>query len=723
MRYLSAAARVKSVLTRIISKELALFSWFRPLLRLVDLAVISAIAFVLVYGRWMSIVYPYPLNPDEAQATANALRIQAYGFNWDVLDGATNGPLDSLIVCWPHLFGWDATLSTTRLTACALLFLICLFIYLSIKVLCSRGFAIALVLPLVLFYSFTENRNFLHQSSELLPVTLLVAANYLAVRLSLGRAQPHRLRYLVFALLGVFLGAVPFAKIQGAPIAVVVGLYAFILAVTDPYKGRWRNSVALICGGLAPAVGFLLPLLVSGHIQDFWRSYIAWAFLYVQEPLPFAGVFGMLSNELILRYTTYFTFMLGLLSLLHVYIATPDRDDNGRAGRYDVIYSLALVVAAFWVIAKPGNYFGHYMMFFTPFGVMFCAYIVRAFAGQRKHVLLFAGYYIVLAVIFVALYQANDTQEYERKYSDARFEPLLHQSFEVKSPHLLSWLPIPATHLLVWGWMPQWYVWSGLTPSSRETDTYAEIDGSALQGYFRSRFMSDIGSAPPDIIMDAVEQGSFYFNRPWKYGPQIFPEFSAYLSSSYTQLMPWQPHDGCPKLYVRNEYKEVIDRRLVVPASVTTSADYLGEKSPFTGANLFDDSVTEDSCADYWLLPTRTLGSVDVKFQKIEPISRLMILNTRNGGYLDRATDRIDVKLLKSGAVVSDSQLAMRPYPYWTSIDLDKPVQADGLQVSVLSFFGRGGGLNEIKIFRSDISTDDGAIRNSPVALAGVRRP
>lgn len=716
MWYSSAAGWVKSLLTWIASQGVVLFSWLRSVLWLVDLAVLSAMAFVLVHGRWLSIVYPYPLNPDEAQAAANALRIKAYGFNWDVLDGATNGPLDSLIVCWPHLFGWDVTLSTVHLTACALIFLACLFVYLSIKILCGRGFAIALVLPLVLFYSFTENRNFLHQSSELLPVALLVAADYLAIRLSLDRTQPRRFRYLVFALLGILLGAVPFAKIQGAPIAVVIGLYAFILAVTDPFKGRLRNSIALICGGLAPAFCFLLPLFVSGHIQDFWRSYITWAFLYVQEPLSFADVFGMLSAELMLRYTTYFTFMLGLVSLLHVYIATPDRDDAGRSGRYDIVYGLVLVVAAFWVIAKPGNDFAHYLMFFPPFGAMFCAYIVRAFAGQRKHALLFAGYYVVLAAVCFALYRANDTKDYERKYSDARFESLLHLPFEVKSPHLLSWLPIPAKHLLVWGWMPQWYVWSGLTPSSRETNTYAEITDSTLQGYFRSRFMSDIGSAPPDIIMDAVEQGSFYFNRPSKFGPQAFPEFSAYLSSDYTQLTPWQPHDGCPKLYVRNEYKEVIDRRLILPASVTTSADLLGEKSPFNGANLFDNSVTEDSCADYWLLPTRTLGSVDVKFQKIEPVSSLMILNTRNGGYIDRAADRIDVKLLKSGAVMSDRQLAMQPYPYWTSIDLDEPVQADELQVSILSFFGRGGGLNEIKIFRPDESAvgDSGTASHHP---------
>lgn len=714
---------IKSRLSQSESRPVSSASLFLSNLWLFDMVFIVLIALVLLHGRWSSIVYPLPLNPDEAQNAANAMRMHAYGFNWNVVDGATNGPLDSLILCWPYLFGLDPTLNTGRLVAWALLFFICVYVYLSAKTICGRVPAVLLVLPLVVFYSLTDNPNFVHYSSELLPLFLLLAAHYLIVKVSVERDGSPRREAIRYFLIGLLLGAVPFAKLQAAPIAVVAAFYPMILALIGPRQTRWRNAILLSCGGIATCCAFLLPLVASGHIRDFWNSYIAWAFLYdklndyapsARKALSIVGIQSMISDDLLMACFSGFILLLTLLVLLHASLVARSGATAARATKYGAIYSLALVVAALWVIAQPGRAdkpFDHYLMFYPPLVVVFCSYVVRTFIDRRADVLIFTAYYSFLAVSLIGTFFADVGPRH--KSTGAGEWPRM--AFEARSPHILSWLPIPEKHLLIWGWMSQWYLWSGITPAARETNTYAEIDDTSLQGYFRGRFMSDVTASSPDVIWDAVEGRSFVFNRADQ-GPGIFPEFSAYLSSNYTQLTPWQPHDGCPKLYVRNEYKAVIDRRLVLPASVTTSADFLGEKSPFNGANLFDDSVTEDSCIDYWLLPTRTLGSVDVRFQKIEPVSRLMILNTRNGGYLDRATDRIDVKLLKSGAVVGDRQLAMQPYPYWTSIDLDTPMQADELQVSILSYFGRGGGLNEIKIFRPDesVAGDPGTASHHP---------
>lgn len=705
---------IKSYLPRSGPRVEILLAILKFIPRQVDLIVIAAMAFVLVHGRWLSMVYPFPLNPDEAQAAANALRIKAYGFDWSVLDGSTNGPLDSLATCWPYLFGLDVTLNTARLTACILLLLVCVFVYLSIKLLCGRMFAVLLVLPLVIFYAFVGSPNFIHYSSELLPTFLLVAAYYFSIEISINRARPHRFRYIKFALLGLILGAVPFAKLQGAPIAVVMALYAFILAITAPSEGRLRNSIALICGGMAPAFAFLFPLLVTGHIHDFWRSYIVWAFFYVKDPLSILTIHSMIAGNALLRPVSYFIFSLGFLSLLHSSLIRSDENAAVRATRYDVIYGLALVITAFWVVAKPGNDFAHYLMFLPPFAVIFCAYVARAFTDRRRDVLLFLSYYVVLAGIFTGLFLTTPAPRYYPRDWHNTSGRYIQQSLKVRSPHILSWLPIPSTHLLVWGWMPQWYVWSDLTPASRETVTYSQIVDSPLQGYFRSRFMSDIGASSPDIIMDAVEGGSFAFRDPSQAGPGVFPEFEAYLSRNYTQLEPWQPEPDCPKLYIKKEFKALVDSRLITPAAVTTSANYLGDHSAFTGARLFDNSVTEDTCIDFWLLPNWTRGSVDVTFSKVEQVSSLMILNTANSAYLDRATNGIEIELLKAGVVVSEKKLTMKPYPYWTTVDFDAPVSADQLQVNILSYFGHGGGLNEIKIFRADGSGKASQAPGSP---------
>lgn len=658
-------------------------------------------ALLLLVGRWSSILHPVPFNPDEAQAAANAMRIHAYGLNWNALDGSTNGPLDSLVACWPYLLGLDPTLNTGRLAACALLFFVCLFVYLSAKTVSGRVPASLLMLPLLAFYAFTDNPNFIHYSSELLPLFLLTAAHCLIVKAAMQPGRSARSEAIDYLLIGLLLGAVPFAKLQAAPIAVLAALYAMILALASPGKARWRNALLLSCGGVATCAAFLLPLTASGHVADFWNSYIAWAFFYEQEPLSVVGIQGMISDDLLMACLTGFLFLLALACLLHAVLVGRNGSAAASATRYGILYSLALIVVALWAIAQPGRSdkpFDHYLMFYPPLLLIFCSYVIRAFADRRRDVLIFAVYYSLLAALFTGLFFI----QVKPRHNTVGAGPWPQLAFQVRSPHMWSWLPIPERHLLVWGWMGQWYVWSGMTPAARDTNTFSEITDSPLRGYFRDRFMSDIRQSSPDVILDAVEGKSFVFHRAGDESPAMFPEFSAYLAGNYAQLLPWKPEPDCPKLYVKNEYKAEIDRRIITPASVSTSGNFRGADSPFNGAKLFDNSVTEDTCGDYWLLPNWSRGSVTVTFSKVEPVSSVMILNTRNAAYKDRATKGIEVSVLKGGAVVATQKLEMKPYPYWTTVQFPAAAQADQLRIDVLSYLGRGGGLNEIKIFRSD---------------------
>ena len=75
------------------------------------LFILLALVFI-AWGRWDSMSYPLPLNPDEVQAAANALRIKEYGISWDAVDGNTAGPLNSLILVG-HSFS-AATLHSVR---------------------------------------------------------------------------------------------------------------------------------------------------------------------------------------------------------------------------------------------------------------------------------------------------------------------------------------------------------------------------------------------------------------------------------------------------------------------------------------------------------------------------------------------------------------------------------------------------------------------------------
>src|SRR4051812_41016593 len=74
---------------------------------LLEGAFLLATVALIFAGRLPAIVYPIRLNPDEVQMGANALRVLRHGAGWGSLDGTTVGPLSSLVLVWPALFGKD----------------------------------------------------------------------------------------------------------------------------------------------------------------------------------------------------------------------------------------------------------------------------------------------------------------------------------------------------------------------------------------------------------------------------------------------------------------------------------------------------------------------------------------------------------------------------------------------------------------------------------------
>ena len=103
--------------------------------------------------------------------------------------------------------------------------------------------------------------------------------------------------------------------------------------------------------------------------------------------------------------------------------------------------------------------------------------------------------------------------------------------------------------MLVWGWMPQWYVWSGWSPATRDIITYNEIWPTPLRSYFRDRMMADLRNSPPDYIIDAVALGSFGFIDPAKDGLASFPELAAFVSADYLLLSAASAEGSCPRAF------------------------------------------------------------------------------------------------------------------------------------------------------------------------------
>jgi len=82
-------------------------------------------------------------------------------------------------------------------------------------------------------------------------------------------------------------------------------------------------------------------------------------------------------------------------------------------------------------------------------------------------------------------------------------------------------------------------------------------------------------------------------------------------------------------------------------------------------------------------------------------VGKVSILNTRHGINSNRASERVRILVLLSDKVLHQHELQLNRYPFWTNYILPEPVViADRVRIEILSFLGRGAGLNEIKVYR-----------------------
>ena len=663
---------------------------------------ILAISFFIVFFRWTSITYPLALNPDEAQAAANTLRIISSGYSWNGFDGTTAGPFNSILLLWPKLLGFSISFFTVRITSATLLVLTVILLYYSIKSISNRVYAFFLVIPLTAFYGLTKSTDFLHYSSEQLSVLLIVLANYLLI---IVEKKASITKNLIYLMLGIFLGSIPFCKLQAIPIAFLIGIYSLALIIFSfqAKVDKCKNIICLFFGCSFPAVVMFTPLVLSKSFHDFFNSYILWAGTYVRNQLTIADLKKMIDGEWLFKailelYLILITFLI--TSILLIVICK-----HKKYLKKQILFStygVALVIASIFSIITPGNAFPHYLHFLLPVLIIFLASLTYFINNSRIVCFVFVIIYFFTALYGYEKYDKNfiDKSLYTNALSED-YDLDLHNPFSEGSK-LFSWMPFEVNYLLVWGWMPQWYVLSGASPASRESHTYAQIVKTSLSIYFQKRFLDDIKKSNPEVIIDAVNGASFGFNDPDLYSASSWKIFSDFLTDNYVLINPSTLSSKCPKTFIRKDFEQSFTSRFITPKTVWATKTYeMDPNLSFSPLHLFDSSLTEDSCIDYWLLPDKSYGSIHIKLENTELIDGLMILNTRNSSFMDRSTTLIKVRVVNDRTETA-KEINIKPYPFWSTVAFSTPINASEIILDIEGFKGRGGGLNEIKILRYD---------------------
>lgn len=654
---------------------------------------------VLVALRAPTFFLNAPLNPDEAEFVANAIKFRGDMNTWLSVDTGSAGPVDSFPLMWPFLFGADTGFAVARITATFLIGATWLLFWAAlasapcfVRICAGAG--------LILFLGGVQNPNYTHYSSELVPLFLLMGATVVVLM-----AVERRPSIAQIGIAGLCLGLVPFAKLQASIVAVALGailLWQVVRHARHPY----RSGLRLVSCACSPTVAILLPLALAGGLNEFWMRYISWARNYVGGGWGEWPSFGILPPQLsaltiILRERMIGGYVAAIAISTTVAVRELARDSEARrmllknpeAARVVIVgVILGLSVAA---AMAPGRPFYHYaFLFLWPLALLAglawsleSSRSERARPGRWRRQNVF-GVLSVLCIGVVALSARRTTYDPEVTGVESVFS----------AGQLLAAPDSRPGRMLVWGWMPEFYVWSGWTPATRDILTYNEIWPKPNRDYFRRALMADLRNNPPEYVVDAVAPGSFGFTEPEKDGIQTFPELAAFVSADYILLSPASSAGSCPRVFARKDAAAAIEKRYAKPSRVYDSSPR-GVGPELASTSSVVDNLTFESCSDAWSPPDGEIGEITLELASAQAIATIEMLNTRGGAAGNRASKTIRVMAYQGDDMVMDKEARMLRFPYSTDVAVPETVgPIDRLVLRVESYAGVGGGLNEIRL-------------------------
>ncbi len=505
---------------------MALRTWFSPNLResrLGDGRWIVLILLLLVIGRSPTWWVTHELNVDESQFIAGALALRHDPVFWRSLETTTSGPLNTYILLpLGTLLGGD-TYFSARVTAALLLGLSLILLHRMLVPLYGRAVARIAVLPALFFESFTLHDDFLHYSSELMPMALLAAGLYLwTKRLASGDSLVPNL------LGGLALGAVPLAKLQAAPIAALIGL-TWVAVEAFAHSGSGRERVRalamLVTGALLPIASFASMAVVTDQWIHAVTSYIANNLWYVEDsPLAISAVLADMSRQtppsaqlkpwlagtlLLLAAAACTRLLLGRFpdsSDPSAQNATPNATFRPGPRWARGAFVTALVAVAFLCIVSPRRPFPHYWQLAVVPVTLLLGHVLawaatpNAVAASRRLTWLVP---VALTVVVMTMlsFRVATPHPYLGRLHDMLAHPRVPVSAEIAR------LAPSGESLSVWGWIPTYYVQNGQRPATRDVTTHWAIYPGPHFEYYQERYLSDLRTSRPPVFVDALPPG------------------------------------------------------------------------------------------------------------------------------------------------------------------------------------------------------------------------
>lgn len=532
----------------------------------------------LLVMRLPIILWPHDIVSDESQMVAQAMRFLAHPVPWRDVDGTTSGPLNSQLLSLPMYFGAPADWRTSRTVLWLFHCLTLILFYLTLRCFSSRANSQFALIPTILFYAFAFNQHYVHYSSETLPVVLISFGLYLLAR----EWNSEKISNARMFLIGCVAGAIPFAKLQGVPLAALLFFSGLLLAVfkckrDGTVKNGLRAIGAIVFGGvLVPAI--IMSVVISkGAFGDFWKSYILASKGYAtQEPF----VAKLINVWDLLVYSPEFRPCIAVTMVAAILFPIVCRGNIRKAGSnlaVPFVFILLEMFVTLFCIFAAGKRFAHYnFLLIPPLTILFgfsCLGFTKILESFRQNEAPsrwpWAQRLTAMCAVIVLVLQSFNVPGYLRgTESFVKMHDAFPMSAVVKSVREATQ---PGEFMSIWGWMPRYYVESGLCPGTRDAIGHYIISQGPYQEYFRARYLRDLEQQRPVVFVDAVAGGMFVWNWTPEDRHESFPALTKFIDDNYSLWMTisfdeWFNRDVPVRVYV---LKERMAERKLSPQHLT----------------------------------------------------------------------------------------------------------------------------------------------------------
>lgn len=534
------------------------------------------------------------INVDESQFIAAAHQLLGDPVFFRAADTGTSGPLNIYPLLLPVLFGLSPDYASSRLVGLLLIGAALWFTYRTLCVCVEEPLARFLLAPIGLFFASMKFSDFLHYSSEHMPMVILAWAFYLTLRFL---RVPER-QSASAILLGVCAAAAFFSKMQALPIVLACVLVCLLV----PYAGapgiRARRVVVLFALG-AGAIGTIVGIicLASGAFDDLWTSYgrgnlyyadaesepgsrarafwellmrpvelrlllfaciglavigsyyrafvpprsVPGAIAFVRIAAAGAAMYGLLrpvaSISVALRMAPVACALAGLALLLFA-IPFFSRSQPGRRRwpfeGHLLWVGLAASTAALLAVYLPNRDFGHYLLLLVlPLGLTMAG-VVGSFQQLGTHR---SGSVSALLTIYACatlFIQAWTFHTGDFVADNFRAVPRSLRTAEGDFIHAAT---TPGGRIFVWGWEAELYLESGRIPATPDTNIVNLFAYSEMSEWYRDRFLNRIRRDPPEVFVDSVGPASWAFPDRHENGHEVVPALKEIIDTEYVPLV------------------------------------------------------------------------------------------------------------------------------------------------------------------------------------------